>query len=178
MSRYEIVARTSMAVVQARSSMGPVIFEAVGLEGDVEVDVTDGTIDLSRPITASIRVPMRNLRSGNDLFDSELARRIQSRVHPWTTLTLDTVDSQPGGSYRLSGTMAFHGVERTITGGVAIEEATPERLVVSGEKSFDIRDFHVPAPTMLMLKIYPEVQVALVAEAVRSATGVQPSGDA
>lgn len=177
MSRYTIVSKTSTAVVQARSSMGPVVFEAVGLEGEVEATVVDGTIDLDRPVEATIRVPMRDLRSGNDLFDSELARRIQSRVHPWTSLTLDTVDAQPSGSYRLSGTMAFHGVERVVTGAVDIEHATPDRLVVSGEKSFDIRDFHVPAPTMLMLKIYPEVQVALVAEAVRSAAADRPSGD-
>lgn len=177
MTRYEIVARTSTAVVRARSSMGPVIFETVGLEGTVDVTVVDGRVDLRCPVAASIRVPMRDLRSGNDLFDSELARRIESRVHPWTTLRLDTADLQPDGSYRLSGVMAFHGVERVVTGAVTVERADATRLVVSGEKTFDIRDFQVPAPTMLMLKIYPEVQVALIAEAVRSDDGDRPPGD-
>ena len=177
MTLYQIASATSTAVVEARSSMGPVVFEAVGLEGEIEVTVVDGAVDLAEPVSASIRVPMRNLRSGNDLFDGELARRIESRIHPWTTLSLDAAEPQGPGSYRLSGSMEFHGVLRTVTGAIDIERADDERIVVVGERTFDIRDFHVPAPTMLMLKIFPEVRVALLAEALRSDPGVGTVGD-
>jgi hypothetical protein len=40
-----------------------------------------------------------------------------------------------------------------------------QRLVVSGEKVIDIRDFQLAAPTMLMLRIYPDVRVFLHLEA-------------
>lgn len=176
MSRYEIVGATSTAIVQARSSMGPVVFEATGLAGTVELTLVEGAIDLDQPVAATIEVPMRNLRSGNDLFDSELARRIEARVHPLTTLSLGSIEAEAAGAYRLSGSMVFHGVERVLNGGVTIEHADDHRLVVSGEKTLDIRDFQIPAPTMLMLKIYPEVRVALLAEAVRSGDGADPPG--
>ena len=39
------------------------------------------------------------------------------------------------------------------------------RLVVTGEQVFDIRDFDVPSPTVLMLRIYPDVRVHLHVEA-------------
>jgi hypothetical protein len=39
------------------------------------------------------------------------------------------------------------------------------RLLITGEQAFDIRDFAVPSPTVLMLRIYPDVRVQLHAEA-------------
>lgn len=176
MTLYRVVGRTSTAVVEARSSVGPIAFEATGLEGEIEVTVVDGAVALDQLVRASIRLPMRNLRSGNDVFDGELARRIESRVHPWTTLLLDSASSQGPASYQLSGSMEFHGVRRIVTGAIDIEHADDERIVVVGEKTFDMRDFQIPAPTMLMLKIYPEVRVALLAEAVRSEPGVDALG--
>lgn len=176
MTRYQIVASTSTAVIEARSSVGPILFEATGLEGEIEATVIDGKVVLDRAVIASIRVPLRTLRSGNDVFDGELARRIESRIHPWATLSLDSVETEGPRSYRLSGWMEFHGVRRVVTGAIDIKHADDERIVVEGEKTFDIRDFEIPAPTMLMLKIYPEVRVALLAEAIRSGPKVAAPG--
>jgi hypothetical protein len=39
------------------------------------------------------------------------------------------------------------------------------QLVVSGEQVFDIRDFDIASPTVLMLRIYPDVLVQLQVEA-------------
>ncbi len=36
---------------------------------------------------------------------------------------------------------------------------------MTGEQVFDIRDFDVPSPTVLMLRIYPDVRVHLHVEA-------------
>jgi hypothetical protein len=51
---------------------------------------------------------------------------------------------------------------------VRIESASDDRIVISGEQAFDIRDFALPSPTMLMLRIFPDVRVRLYAEAERS----------
>jgi hypothetical protein len=51
-----------------------------------------------------------------------------------------------------------------------VESISDERIVISGEQVFDIRDFAVPSPTMMMLRIFPDVRVRLQAEAER--TGV------
>ena len=42
---------------------------------------------------------------------------------------------------------------------------SPGKLVVSGEQVFDIRDFDIASPTVLMLRIYPDVLVQLQVEA-------------
>jgi hypothetical protein len=43
--------------------------------------------------------------------------------------------------------------------------STDRRLVVRGEQVVDIRDFGVASPTVLMLRIYPDVEVGLQVEA-------------
>jgi hypothetical protein len=61
--------------------------------------------------------------------------------------------------------LTFHGVTRPAEGTVTVEALSDRRLVISGEQVFDIRDFAVPSPTVLMLRIYPDVRVRLQAEA-------------
>ena len=46
-----------------------------------------------------------------------------------------------------------------------MEVKSDRRLIITGEQVFDIRDFAVPSPTVLMLRIYPDVRVRLHAEA-------------
>ena len=56
------------------------------------------------------------------------------------------------------GTGAAHGT-------VSVEAVGDRRLIITGEQVFDIRDFAIPSPTVLMLRIYPDVRVRLQAEA-------------
>ena len=39
-------------------------------------------------------------------------------------------------------------------------------IVVTGGHAFDIRDFDIASPTVLMLRIYPDVTVKLQVEAI------------
>ena len=54
---------------------------------------------------------------------------------------------------------------RPAQGTVSVEAVSDGRLVITGEQVFDIRDFAIPSPTVLMLRIYPDVRVRLHAEA-------------
>jgi hypothetical protein len=56
-------------------------------------------------------------------------------------------------------------------GTVNVEALSDRRLVITGEQVFDIRDFAVPSPTVLMLRIFPDVRVHLHAEAEREDVG-------
>ena len=56
----------------------------------------------------------------------------------------------------------IHGARYTV--GVAL--ASERKLVISGEQVFDIRDFDIASPTVLMLRIYPDVLVQLQVEAI------------
>ena len=68
----------------------------------------------------------------------------------------------------MQGELTFHGISRLVEGAVRVESASDDRIVISGEQVFDIRDFAVASPTMLMLRIFPDVRVRLHAEAVRA----------
>ena len=69
------------------------------------------------------------------------------------------------------GELTFHGVTRPAEGTVSVEALSDRRLVITGEQVFDIRDFAIPSPTMLMLRIFPDVRVRLHAEAELTIVG-------
>jgi polyisoprenoid-binding protein YceI len=113
-----------------------------------------------------LEIAVAGLRSGNSLYDAELLRRIDARRFPTASVELrECAASGLGSRYVLRGDITFHGVTRPAEGTVNVEMLSDKRLVVTGEQVFDIRDFSVPSPTMLMFRIYPDVRVRLHAEA-------------
>ena len=165
-SRFRLVPERSVALIEARSTVGPITFGAIGVIGTIEVGLQNGSVRPERPPTAHIEIKVDDLRSGNRLYDAELHRRIDARRHP--TVTLDLRDCRPAGvpnRYRLAGDMKLHGVSRPLQGTVSVTTTSNNRLVISGEEVLDIRDFDIASPTVLMLRIYPDVRVQLHVEA-------------
>ena len=72
------------------------------------------------------------------------------------------------GRYRVTGRLGFHGVVRSLEGTVDARSLGPDgSIIVTGDHAFDIRDFDIAFPTVLMLSgIYPDVSVKLQVEAV------------
>jgi DNA-binding PadR family transcriptional regulator len=163
---FRLVPDRSVVLVEVRSTVGPLSFGAVGVTGTVVVDVDRGSIRAGSQPTARLEVAVAGLRSGNRVYDAELLRRIDARRFPVVTLDLsDCLEVDPAGHYRLTGELDFHGVTRRVEGTVDVATASDRRLVVTGEQVLDIRDFAVPSPTVLMLRIYPDVRVHLHVEA-------------
>jgi polyisoprenoid-binding protein YceI len=166
-SRFEVASGRSAVLIEARSTVGAIAFGTTTVEGYLEVSVRDGSIDLDGDAPAGqLELEMSTLRSGNSLYDAELLRRIDARQYPMTRVELSGAE-RVGRSdrYQLDGDLTFHGVTRRISGTVAVEIDGDECLRVTGEHVFDIRDFEVPAPSVLMLRIYPDVRVELQLEA-------------
>ncbi len=156
----------SVVLIDVRSTVGPLSFGAVGATGEIEADIAGGTIRPGSRPAAHLEIAVEELRSGNGLYDAELLRRIDARRYPLVTLDLhDCRAVGPGSRYRLVGELAFHGVTRQVEGTVELIAVSGRRLAVTGEQVFDIRDFAVPSPTVLMLRIYPDVRVHLHVEA-------------
>jgi PadR family transcriptional regulator PadR len=165
-SRFRVLPDRSVALIEARSTVGPITFGVIGVAGTVETDVRDGSICLDRPPVAHLEIRVDGLRSGNKLYDAELLRRIDARRFP--SVLLDLRDCVPAGAanrFRLAGDITFHGVSRPLEGTVSVTTTTGGRLVVHGEHVLDIRDFGMASPTVLMLRIYPDVKVQLQVEA-------------
>ncbi len=165
MTTFAIVPERSTVIVAARSSAGPINWQATEPEGHVECALADGAIDLSEPPSGEIRVAVARLTSGNALYDAELQRRIDARRFPTTTVRLDSAAlAGTDGRFDVAGRVDLHGVSRLVDGTIRVE-LDGERLIITGEKVLDIRDFDIPTPHMLLLNIYPTVRVHLVLEA-------------
>jgi PadR family transcriptional regulator PadR len=165
-ARFEIVPARSAVLVEARSTVGPLTFGAMGLAGAIEAVVRDGRLSADATTTADVVVPADALRSGNEIYDAELRRRIDARRYPNVTLVLR--ECHRGGSpdqYRVSSDVTIHGVTRRLEGTLVMSQPGEGVVSVTGEQVVDIRDFDIASPTVLMLRIYPDVVVRLYLEA-------------
>jgi YceI-like domain len=165
--RFDVITGNSAVLIEARSTVGPITFGTTNVKGSLEVNMHDGEIDLGGggPI-ASLEIDLNTLSSGNALYDAELLQRIDARRYPKTLVELGTVE-RVGRSerFRVEGDLTFHGVTRRTSGSVGAEIDHDGLLRVVGEHVFDIRDFDVVAPNVLMLRIYPDVRIELQLEA-------------
>lgn len=164
--RFRLVPDRCAVLIEVRSTVGPISFGTVDISGTLEAAVTDGVLRTDIRPSGSLTIDMRGLNSGNKLYDAELLRRIDARRFPTSVVELkECAPSGIGSRYRLAGELTFHGVTRPAEGTVCVEATSDRRIVITGEQVFDIRDFAVPSPTVLMLRIYPDVRVRLHAEA-------------
>jgi polyisoprenoid-binding protein YceI len=164
--RFALAPDRSVVMIEVRSSVGPITFGAVGLTGWIEAVVGHGVVRPGTQPKAHVEIAVDGLRSGNSLYDAELLRRIDARRFPIATLDLrDTAAIGTGSRYRLGGELEFHGVTRAVNGSVDVMVLSDRRLRITGEQEFDIRDYDLESPTVLMLRIYPDVRVHLHVEA-------------
>ncbi len=169
MGRFVLDPERSAVLIDARSTVGPICFSTTGVQGSLYAAMGDGGVSTEIPPTGWLTIDMTRLSSGNKLYDAELHRRINSRRFPTAKVELtECAPSAPGWRYHLRGELTFHGITRRTEGTVRMESASDDRIVISGEQAFDIRDFALPSPTMLMFRIFPDVRVRLYAEAERS----------
>jgi DNA-binding PadR family transcriptional regulator len=169
---YRLVPDRSAVLIEVRSTVGPLSFGAMGVTGTVDAIEEGGAVRPGGPASATLEVDLTGLRSGNSLYDAELLRRIEARRYPTATVELlECAPSEDDARYLLTGRLTFHRVSRPVQGTIHVRRGPEGRLVVVGEQVFDIRDFAIPSPTVLMLRIYPDVRVRLHAEAEPESEG-------
>lgn len=158
MARYPFAAERSRLRVRGRTSLHPIRAAADRVEGWIELE--DGA-----PRGAHLRVDTARLRTGNPLFDREIDRRLEVDDHP--EITGDLQHAAPNGepgSFRLSGTLTVHGVSREVDGDVLVD-IDGERVRITGEQRFTLRDFAIEPPELLMFRVAPTVLVQVELEA-------------
>jgi DNA-binding PadR family transcriptional regulator len=164
--QFRLDPERSAVLIDVRSTVGPISFGTIGVSGAVEACLTDGVLRTEVTPAGCLTIDVTGLNSGNRLYDAELLRRIDARRFPTASVELhECAPSGPGPRYRLAGELTFHGVTRPAEGTVSVEALSDSRLVITGEQVFDIRDFDIPSPTVLMLRIFPDIRVRLHAEA-------------
>jgi polyisoprenoid-binding protein YceI len=160
MTRYTLDSVRSCIWVSARSSLHPINTETRGVTGWFEAATReDGSLALDQQVAGELTLAVEKLTSGNQLYDRELRRRIDARRHPTIGGSLTRVSANgahPG--YVVTGEVSFHGKTLTFEHEMDIDFG-PEAVVLSGEDTFDIRQFGMKPPSMLMVRVYPEVHV-------------------
>jgi polyisoprenoid-binding protein YceI len=160
--RFRIVPEQSMVAIYARSNVGSIRWEGSGLQGSFSAELADSAIDPAVAPEGRLELPLNRLTSGNVVYDAELLRRMDARQYPVASARIHHFD--PVGRqnrYQIRGELTLHGVTRTISGTVAVQVEGASVVQVYGEKVVDIRDFNIPAPHVLRLRIYPDVRVRM-----------------
>ncbi|HUC05244.1 MAG TPA: YceI family protein [Acidimicrobiales bacterium] len=168
-ARFAFDRERSYVKIGARSNLHPITTETRGLSGWIEVAVSpEGTLDLDVEVRGRLELSTDRLSSGNRLYDRELHRRIDSRRYP--TIEGQIVRVAPsGGAYLVRGDLSFHGHTRTFEHEMQIRVREDLAIEMTGEYVFDIRQFDMKPPSMLMLKVYPEVSVRVELHGTRQA---------
>lgn len=167
MTRYRIDPDRSQVWIDARSNLHPIHSTSTGLEGHIDLELGgDGRIDLATTPEARLSLPVRHLSSGNRLEDGELYKRIDARRYPTIIGVLDRMDPVGGdGAYRVRGDITFRGVSRPHEDKMTVRVLDETTIELAGASRFDIREFGMEPPRVLMLRVEPEVdvRVAIVA---------------
>ena len=161
MARYRILPERSKVFISARSSLHPIDTRSDGLEGFVDLEVQGGgRLNLTVPTKGRVSFPVERMSSGNPLEDRELRRRIDARRFPTIEGELtDIHETGRDGRYLVRGDVTFKGSTRTYEDEMAVSQDDDGTLRLTGESTFDIRDFGMDPPRILMLKVEPEVGV-------------------
>ncbi len=159
-ARYTFDSVRSCIWVSGRSSLAPINTETRGISGWFAATTRDdGSLDLDAPVSGRLELTVDRLTSGNILYDRELKRRVEARRYP--TIVGEITRVEPGEahtSYVVTGDITFHGQTHTFVHEMAIE-VHAGRVLLSGNDVFDIREFGMKPPSMLMVRVYPEIAV-------------------
>jgi polyisoprenoid-binding protein YceI len=160
-ARYTILAARSRVWIDARSSVHPIHSSADGLEGFIDFDA-DGPVMVGPHPAGKVSFPVAKLSSGNPLERRELQKRIEARRYPTIegVLTfMEPLDEE--GRFRVLGDLSFRGVTRSVAGDIAISAVDDRTIRLEGAATFDIRDFEMQPPRILVLRVEPDVDVRI-----------------
>jgi hypothetical protein len=171
-ARYRIVPERSRVWIDARSSLHPIRSTSEGLEGYVELQLgADGVVDVTERPAGSLSLAVGRLSSGNRIEDREMHKRIDARRFPTIQGVLREIQPIDGDRiYQVSGEVTFRGVSRPHQDQMTIhqvDEGGTETVRLEGASRFDIRDYGMEPPRILMLRVEPEVDVRVDVIAVK-----------
>jgi len=160
-ARYKIIPERSRVWIDARSNLHPIHSSTEGLEGYIDLEFgPDGEVDLDKEPTGKLSLPVSRLSSGNRMEDREMQKRVDVRRYPSISGVLTSMErTASNGSYRVSGDVTFRGVSRPHQDEMTVKAIDPKTIQLAGKSQFDIRDFGMEPPKVLVLKVLPEVDV-------------------
>lgn len=128
--------------------------------GFVEAELNPGGLDLKVTPQGKLEVDVDGIKTGNMLYDRELERQLEVRKYPRIRGEIvEVTELEAGRRYKVRGNLSVHGVTKPVEGEVKLRVLDDGSFEAEGEQTFDIRDFGLNPPRILMLKVYPDVKV-------------------
>jgi polyisoprenoid-binding protein YceI len=167
--RYVISPERSHVWIDASSNVHPIHSTTDGLEGFVDLAfASGGAVDMNVTSSAELSLAVSRLSSGNRMEDRELHKRIDSRKFPTIKGVLGSIrESDEAGTYRVSGDITFRGVSQHHEDLMQISSIDDDTIQLDGHSRFDIREYGMEPPRLLMLRVEPEVDIRVEIFAVR-----------
>jgi polyisoprenoid-binding protein YceI len=150
-------------LITARSTLHNVRVRSDELTGWLDATVDDEALDLE---TAYLELPVDALTGDSPLTTREVARRLEIRRHPLVHATVEPVTGPLGRRRPVRGELTLHGASRSLDGAATVEQRRGGALRVEGTVRLDMRDFGLRPPSLLALRVRPEVEVRLRLRAV------------
>jgi polyisoprenoid-binding protein YceI len=162
MTRFLLVPERSAVHIEATSSLHPIHSRTEGLEGFIELHVHDGVVDVRPDSEGELSLRVDRMSSGNRLQDGEMQRRIDARRYPTIRGRMtDIRTTGVVGEYRVTGDLTFRGVTCRCEDDIVITVVDDRTVAIAGESTFDIREFGMEPPRILMLRVHPDVKVRI-----------------
>lgn len=160
MTHYDIDADQTYLEFDGKSSVHPIHAKATGVTGSFDAEVNDGAIAADPAPAMRFSVPVANIKSGNEMEDSQMRNLIGGPRYPNITAVLKSLTSLGQNRYTMQGEITVRGQSRTYDGEVT-SSADGSQLTLDGQRSFDMREFNIQPPQILFLKVFPDVNVKL-----------------
>jgi polyisoprenoid-binding protein YceI len=135
--------------------------------GAVDVAIEDGRFVLEAGVSALLEVAVDELCGSERLLDGEMRRTLDAQRYPRARAAITAARDLGADRYELTGELTLRGRTRALTG-VATVRLAGEQLHASGSITIDIRDFGIKPPSLLVVRVQPDVQLDIELSARRS----------
>lgn len=168
LAKYRIVPGSSRVWVDAKSSVHAIKAEGDGLEGHVDLEPDEsGAADSTRPTAGQLTFHVSRLSTGKGLEDREIQRLVDSRRYPTIEGSMASSKALDGnGAYRVAGDISCRGTTHRVEDQMQVDFVDDRTVRLTGQSRFDIRDYGMKPPKILMMRVEPyvDVRVEIVAE--------------
>jgi polyisoprenoid-binding protein YceI len=158
-SRFVVTPEESQLSAIARSSLHAFSYRAP-LTGEIEATVRDGQFDLASAISGKLEVDLDSLRGDDPHTDGEMQRRLDTQRFPRARAAVQHVTTNGGDAYRLSGELTLRGQTRPLEGDATVTLAG-DQLHATGSLTIDLREFGIKPPSLLILRVHPEIDITI-----------------
>ena len=162
MAHFVVDAERSKVSIEAKSNVRPIHASTNGLEGfvDIEFDAA-GSVDLSTIPSGQVSLNVDRLHLGHRM-DRELQKRMDTQRFPSIDCVFVNVEAALArGTYLVTFDVTWRGITRRQVHDMEVQCSDDRTVLLNGSARFDVRDFGLEPPKLLLFKVEPEVELRL-----------------